>query len=353
MRPCCKAARLLIAYRHPRVPPAKGLQLHRDAVARDAPERRVDRRGVVEVNLGEGLCDGVGRLARVVVRDGAVDVVRHVRRPDLVVQPVEDAAVRPVDGEECAAHVRELVVGEVGHVHVGVLQPRVEHEPRVREEVRRPVQHRQPRAANLRGDQAEDAEHGADAEVGAPNLERPGGGPQVGVERLDRHKVVRRAVLWPAGGAPQQVRGPAEDEVEHELQRAPRPLAQLLRLFEVVLAAAVLDALPAVDDKGHVRLALGDVVRVRVVDGVRALPAEVRHEQQRVEKVADRVLQLQVVGEGLVAALVCDDPHARPHRARDGRVRQPQRRKGRLHRDKRPCPKARRRLRDRNGRVHH
>ena len=81
-----------------------------------AVQCHVDGRGVVQVGLGEGGGDGVGGLARVVVRDRAVDVVRHVRRTNLVVEPVEDGPVRPVDGEEGATHVGELVVGQVGHL---------------------------------------------------------------------------------------------------------------------------------------------------------------------------------------------------------------------------------------------
>ena len=49
--------------------------------------------GVVQVDLREGFLDRVGRLERAVVRDGAVDVVGHVGRADLVVEPIEDRAV--------------------------------------------------------------------------------------------------------------------------------------------------------------------------------------------------------------------------------------------------------------------
>ena len=53
----------------------------------------------------EGGLDGVGRLLGVVVRDGAVDVVRDVRRANLVVEPVEDRAVRPVDRQKGACQM--------------------------------------------------------------------------------------------------------------------------------------------------------------------------------------------------------------------------------------------------------
>ena len=59
----------------------------------------------------------MAHLSRVVVGDGAVDVMRHVRRADLVVQVIEDRSVRAIDGEEGAAHVRELVVSKMRNVH--------------------------------------------------------------------------------------------------------------------------------------------------------------------------------------------------------------------------------------------
>ena len=46
------------------------------------------------------------------------------------------------------------------------------------------------------------------------------------------------------------------------------------------------------------RLALGDVVRVLVVHGVRALPREVRHEQQRVQRVPCVPKRALGAGEG-------------------------------------------------------
>ena len=50
--------------------------------------------------------------------------MRHVGAADAVVQRVKHGAVRAVDGEESTLDVRPLGGGEVGHVGVGVLQPR-------------------------------------------------------------------------------------------------------------------------------------------------------------------------------------------------------------------------------------
>mmetsp|Transcript_60253 Transcript_60253/g.144812 ORF Transcript_60253/g.144812 Transcript_60253/m.144812 type:complete len:273 (-) Transcript_60253:341-1159(-) len=269
----------------------------------------------------------------------------HVRRADFVVQPVEDRAVRPVDGEESAAHVGELVVGQVGHVDVCVLQPGVGDQPHVGEAEREAVEQRHGAAARLGRPRAEHGTHGHDADVGAHDLLGPRGGPERRVEGLEGHEVVGGAVLGPARGAPEQVGRPADAKVQHQLEQTPRPLAKLLCVLELALAALVLDAGAAVDDDGHVRLALGDVVRVRVVHRVRALPREVRHEQDRVEHVPNRVLQLTVVGEGAVAALVRDDPHARPDGAGHRRPRQPQRRRDPPHRDETGGGEARGRLR--------
>ena len=56
------------------------------------------------------------------------------------------------------------------------------------------------------------------------------------------------------------------------------------------------------------RLPLGEMVSAGVVHGVGSLPAEVGHQKEGVQDVADGVLDGAVVGEGVVAALVRDDP---------------------------------------------
>ena len=73
------------------------------------------------MGFGERRLDSLRRLTRVVVRNRAIDVMRDVRRSNLVMEPIEHAAVRSVNGEEGAAHVAELVVVQVGHIDVRVL----------------------------------------------------------------------------------------------------------------------------------------------------------------------------------------------------------------------------------------
>jgi len=73
--------------------------------------------------VGECALDGFGGLAGMVLRDGTIDVVGDVGGANAVVQPVDQWRVRPVDGEECAAHVREGVIVEMRHIHISVLQP--------------------------------------------------------------------------------------------------------------------------------------------------------------------------------------------------------------------------------------
>ena len=60
-----------------------------------------------------------------------VEVVRHVRGADAVVQKVKDRAVGAVDGHERALLPRPLILPEVRHVFRRVLQPRVQHQPSV------------------------------------------------------------------------------------------------------------------------------------------------------------------------------------------------------------------------------
>lgn len=80
-----------------------------------------------------------------------------------------------------------------------------------------------------------------------------------------------------------------------------------------------------VDLGGNVRLALEHVVGAGVVHRVRALPAEVRHQEQRVQDVSHGVLNHLVVGESAVSALVGNHPAPRAARSRHERVRDPRR----------------------------
>ena len=59
----------------------------------------------------------------------------------------------------------------------------------------------------------------------------------------------------------------------------------------------------------HVHLVAVQGRRVGVVPAVAVLPGEVGHEERRVEREADGVVQRRVLREGVVAALMLDHPH--------------------------------------------
>ena len=80
----------------------------------------MDRRRVVEVQVGEFLLEDFRRLERVVVRDGVVDVMRNVRTSDAVVQKVENRAIWSIDGHKRALRPCPLLV-EVWNINIGVL----------------------------------------------------------------------------------------------------------------------------------------------------------------------------------------------------------------------------------------
>ena len=68
---------------------------------------------------------------RVVVWDGTIEVMRDVRRPDFVMEKVDDSprielVIWPIDGMKRPLHICVILVVKVGNVSVGVLQPRVE-----------------------------------------------------------------------------------------------------------------------------------------------------------------------------------------------------------------------------------
>ena len=92
----------------------------------------------------------------------------------------------------------------------------------------------------------------------------------------------------------------ADGEVSKQLKGAVKLLAELLGKIHDDLSVLLFYAETAVDDAWHAS-ALVDVIGVRVVDGVRALPRKVRHEESRMEHVAHGVLQEAIIGESMAA----------------------------------------------------
>ena len=62
---------------------------------------------------------------------------------------LDGQAVRAIDGQEGASHVRELVVGQVGDADLGVLQPRVPDQPHVGEDEGQAIHQRHGATAHL------------------------------------------------------------------------------------------------------------------------------------------------------------------------------------------------------------
>ena len=82
-------------------------------------------------------------------------------------------ALSPVDGEEGATDEREAGRAQVRHVHVGVLQPGVEHQPHVGHGQGAEVERGDVSDAVRAGPGGEQREHGQDPRIGQPHL-RPG-----------------------------------------------------------------------------------------------------------------------------------------------------------------------------------
>mmetsp|Transcript_36948 Transcript_36948/g.80499 ORF Transcript_36948/g.80499 Transcript_36948/m.80499 type:complete len:398 (+) Transcript_36948:525-1718(+) len=249
---------------------------------------------------------------------------------NVVVEEVEEGAVGAIDGHEGPLLPRPQVLAQVGHVHVGVLQPGVEHQPRVGHQVRAHVQrHHRPDGPHGVGPVAEPAEHSQDADVRPQRLLGPlageervlAGGARIGPE------VVGLTAHGAAGGALQQVQRPPDQQHADGVHQGEGALAE--RLAELVHGLRALVG----GQGGHVGLALGDVVGAHVVHRVRPLPRKVRHQQERVQDVADGVLDELVVGEGAVAALVRRHPRPGAGGAGGEGVRHPRADPARLHGD--------------------
>ena len=147
-------------------------------------------RGLAQVHLRKRLRNRVGRVLSVVVWDGAVDVMGDVRRADLVVQPVDQLGVGPIDCEESATHVAELFGREVGDVNVGVLQPGVRDEPCVDDEVRSSVERKDGGGAGLRCPPREQRDEGKHTGRRLDDLCRPLARPERLGEGRARPEVV-------------------------------------------------------------------------------------------------------------------------------------------------------------------
>mmetsp|Transcript_28948 Transcript_28948/g.72747 ORF Transcript_28948/g.72747 Transcript_28948/m.72747 type:complete len:400 (-) Transcript_28948:73-1272(-) len=284
-----------------RVVPPLALRDDGEALLRAAIHDFVDGGGVVLVMLREGLLDGVSRLLGVVVRDPGAEVVGDVGATDAMVEEVKDLGVGAVDGAEGALEPRPLVGFVVGDVDVGVLEPGVEDEPHVDEEVGTDVESGNRGATERLRGVDETGDGGEDADVGEPDLRAP----VAREEGVGGDEVAGGAADGAAGCADEEVEGPAEDEVVKEVDDGEAVLADPAGEGEVCGPRGVGGLV------GDVGLTFRHVVCAGVMDGVGPLPGEVGYEERGVEDEADGVLEGFVVAERVVTALVGDDPEAR------------------------------------------
>mmetsp|Transcript_39257 Transcript_39257/g.83831 ORF Transcript_39257/g.83831 Transcript_39257/m.83831 type:complete len:327 (-) Transcript_39257:532-1512(-) len=262
-----------------------------------------------------------------------------VRRADLVMEEVNGSpgvhlVVGTVDGVERAADEVVVGVGEVGHVDVRVLEPRVEDQPGVDDNQRTSIKRHHLRHTITRRPSNSARSHERHADVRLVHLLLPVPREQLllGLLRLAHWigiVVVRHAPVRSSRGAPQEVGRPPDDQVEERLESSPD-------LDPVLLPELVHDGLSQFDGFVHLLvcgdvLALGDVrlpqlhvVGIPMVHRVTALPRVVGDEEERVEDVSDAILQVPVLAEGAVAALVREDPESHGHRAGNRRVGQPE-----------------------------
>ena len=102
--------------------------LHSRTALGNTPQGLRNRGGLIEVQLGEGLLDGLCGGICLVVRDTRVKVMSDVRRTNLVVQKVNETprvelVVRSVNGMEDSLDVRVILLAKVRDVRVCVLEP--------------------------------------------------------------------------------------------------------------------------------------------------------------------------------------------------------------------------------------
>mmetsp|Transcript_4357 Transcript_4357/g.7418 ORF Transcript_4357/g.7418 Transcript_4357/m.7418 type:complete len:233 (+) Transcript_4357:1046-1744(+) len=130
-----------------------------------------------------------------------------------------------------------------------------------------------------------------------------------------------------ATSALEEVEGPAQQQHANGVHQAEKTGAK--GVAQLVHGRGVRGA------RGHVCLPLVDVIGAHVVHGVRALPAEVRHQQECVQHIAHSVLEHLVVGKRTMPTLVGCYPGTGRARACSDGVRNPRADIAQLHRDER------------------
>mmetsp|Transcript_4546 Transcript_4546/g.11092 ORF Transcript_4546/g.11092 Transcript_4546/m.11092 type:complete len:360 (+) Transcript_4546:2857-3936(+) len=180
------------------------------AGARHIEQHFCDPARVVPVQIAQQRLHALRRLRRVVVRDFEVQVVHHVRRADTVVHVVEEPRVGTVDRAQSAAQPVEGVDAQMRHVRVRVLEPGVQHQPPVRDQIRQKVvhRHRVPAVRSVLGPVGENERHGDDSNAGQVHAEVPLRRKDLAVRRVEVGDVLFLVQLLapPVGAAAGEVR---------------------------------------------------------------------------------------------------------------------------------------------------
>mmetsp|Transcript_17392 Transcript_17392/g.66240 ORF Transcript_17392/g.66240 Transcript_17392/m.66240 type:complete len:349 (-) Transcript_17392:165-1211(-) len=226
-------------------------------------------------------------MADVAIRDVVEEVVQHRREG-------------PIDRAKCAAEPVPLLGAVVGHEDVRVLQVGDHDQPVVHPHVWHPVVLQDLHDPELAAAEGEHADHQEHAHVGAHNVK---------VLLLRKKRRVGVEVVASLSGVLVRPRGVQEEVARHPPNREhgeeppqhhQRHVAHQVAVFLVVVVAA----------RRAEDLVVLAAAGVGVVVAVADAPAVVGHEQCGVQHPADGVVHKLGRAEGLVAALVRDDPDA-------------------------------------------
>mmetsp|Transcript_45848 Transcript_45848/g.143853 ORF Transcript_45848/g.143853 Transcript_45848/m.143853 type:complete len:202 (+) Transcript_45848:267-872(+) len=201
------------------------------------------------------------------MRDGAVDVVDDVGGADAVVEEVEDGAVGAIDGHESSLDEVPVLPGEVRNVGVSVLEPSVEDEPAVGDDVGTEIESSHVEETELNRPGVKEAEHADDADVRKPHLLLPHSREELGVlvasrKRLDGDEVVGHATNGSTSDSSNKVCRPSKDEVRNDAVGTIDRFSQLLAEDLLHCAQLAKSTLASLQGVGDVGLALEDVVRL-------------------------------------------------------------------------------------------
>mmetsp|Transcript_6436 Transcript_6436/g.12207 ORF Transcript_6436/g.12207 Transcript_6436/m.12207 type:complete len:322 (+) Transcript_6436:408-1373(+) len=224
-----------------------------------------------------------------------------------VVKEVKEGSIGTVNSHERALLPCPRFWTKMRHVHVCVLQPGVEHQPRVREHVRANIEcnHGPNRSCGIRPVcQRSKKTHNPD--IGHKHLVFPATREQGMPARSPREgpEVVGLASYRATGGTRQEVHRPAEGEHDQRVDQGKRAITHAIAQLEGELGLRLLS------QGGHVGLTLSYMVSATMMNRMTALPCEVRNQQSRVQHVSYKILDELVVGEGTVAAFVRHHPRA-------------------------------------------